>query len=311
MNEPLAPVGQQDLLLSVVIPTYNYAHTLSRAVGSVLPQLGAVDAELLIIDDGSTDDTPAVLDRLLAGPQPSMRAIRKANGGPASVRNLGIVHSRGRYLLFLDADDELVPDALQRLSEHIDRNPDSRMVIGEHYSVSADGRQRKHSVRALPSSAKDRVRAYLLDKTLALSNGACAMHREVFAPGDYPEALRSTEDIPVFAQILARYPCSVLHHPLAMIHKHETSLRHNLSHARAAQLSLIDEVFAAQRMPASMQEFKRPFAAQRCLSLFRTFQSAGAFSEARHFYREALRYDWTVIFNWSYTRKYLRMLRRA
>ena len=311
MNMALASADQQEPLFSVVIPTYNYAHTLPRAVRSVVPQLEPLASELLVIDDGSTDDTRAVLGSLLAEAGPSMRVLHKENGGPASVRNLGVAQTRGRYLLFLDADDELMPDALQQLAAHIARHPASRMIIGEHCSISADGRQRTHLVRPLPRSAQGRVRAYLLEKTLALSNGACAMHREVFASGNYPEALRSTEDIPVFAQVLARYPCSVLHYPLALIHKHETSLRHNLSHARATQLALVDEVFAEKRMPAAMQRLKRPYAAQRCLSLFRTFQGAGELAEARHFYREALRYDWKGIFNWSYTRKYLRTLRRV
>jgi len=309
------PQTQQDdcgqPLISVVIPAYNYAHTLPRAVRSVLHQLQASAAELLVIDDGSTDDTRAVLESLLAEAGTAIRVIYKENGGPASVRNLGIAQTRGCYLLFLDADDELVPDALQQLVAHIGRYPDARMIIGEHCSVSADGRQRRHPVHPLPETAYARVRAYLLDKTIALSNGACAMHRDVFAAGNYPEALRSSEDIPVFAQTLARYPCSVLNHPLALIHKHDTSLRHSLIHARTAQLRLVDEVFAETRMPASMQVFKRPFAAQRCLSLFRTFQSAGAVNEARYFYREALRYDWKVIFNWSYTRKLLRSIWRV
>jgi glycosyltransferase involved in cell wall biosynthesis len=307
----IAPFDQHALLLSVVIPTYNYAHTLPRAVGSVLSQIDVMVAELLVINDGSTDDTRAVLDNLQDRASASIRVIHKENGGPASVRNLGIAQARGRFLLFLDADDELTPNALQLLAEHIDSHPETRMIIGEHCSVSPDGRRRRHSIRPLPTSAYARVHAYLLGKTIALSNGACAMHREVFALANYPETLRSGEDIPVFAQVLARYPCSVLNHPLALIHKHDTSLRHNVIHARAAQLKLVDEVFSEKRMPASLQRLKRPYAAQRCLSLFRTFQNAGELAEARHYYREALRYDWTVIFNWSYTRKYLRMLGSA
>lgn len=301
---------REQTLFSVVIPTYNYARTVARAVRSVLPQLEGSDAELLVIDDGSTDDTRAVLDSLIIEFGPCFRVIYKRNGGPASVRNLGITQTQGLYLVFLDADDELMPDALKQLTEHICRHPESKMVIGEHCSVSSDGRQRRHRMQSLPKTAHARVRAYLLDKTVALSNGACAMHRDVFASGNYPEELRSSEDIPVFAQVLARYPCSVLNHPLALIHKHDTSLRHSLIHARTAQLKLVDEVFADRRLPKSMQGFKRLFAAQRCLSLFRTFYSAGALAEARYFYGKALRYNWKVIFNWSYTRKFLRSIRR-
>ena len=134
MSTPYTHQDHPGKLFSVVIPAYNYAHTLPRAVRSVLPQLEAVAAELLVIDDGSTDDTAAVLESLLAEAGTSMRVIYKKNGGPASVRNLGIAQTHGRYLLFLDADDELVPDALIQLAAHIDRHPESRMIIGEHRS---------------------------------------------------------------------------------------------------------------------------------------------------------------------------------
>jgi glycosyltransferase involved in cell wall biosynthesis len=105
----IAPFDQHALLLSVVIPTYNYAHTLPRAVGSVLSQIDVMVAELLVINDGSTDDTRAVLDNLQDRASASIRVIHKENGGPASVRNLGIAQARGRFILFLDADDELTP----------------------------------------------------------------------------------------------------------------------------------------------------------------------------------------------------------
>ncbi|UVE18316.1 glycosyltransferase family 2 protein [Pseudomonas sp. LS44] len=295
-------------MLSVVIPAYNYAATLPRAVRSVLAQLDEAPAELIVIDDGSTDDTPQVLDQLLAEHPGRFRAIRKANSGLASVRNLGIDEATGDFLVFLDADDELAQGALAALAEHIVANPDSRMVIGAHRSVFADGKRKLHEVKALPATPRQRVRGYLIDKTVALSNGACAMHREVFGPGRYPERFRSTEDIPVFAQVLAGFPCSVLNQPVALIHRHATSLRHNLTHARATGLELVDEVFAPARMPAELQDLKSAFLAQRCLSLFRTFASAGEFDTAMQFYRQAVRADFAVLLRWSYTRKALRVL---
>ncbi|HBX57096.1 glycosyltransferase family 2 protein [Pseudomonas sp. UBA2684] len=301
-----------DILISVVIPAYNYAKTLPRAVESVLTQLGAdASAELLVIDDGSTDNTREVLERLQAEHIGRFRVIYKANGGPASVRNLGIEETRGRFLIFLDADDEMAADAISLLAQHITNNPHTRMVIGGHWSVFADGKRRLHEVKSLPADARSLVRGYLLDKSVTLSNGACAMHRDVFVPGGYPERFRNTEDIPVFAQVLARFPCTLLDQPLALIHKHDTSLRHNLTHARAAELELVDEVFAARRMPAELQDLKQAYTAQRCLSLFRTFYSSGDTAAASEFYRQALRADWTVIIRWSYTRKALRMWLRG
>lgn len=295
-------------LITVVIPAYNYASVLPRAVASVAVQLHDADAELLVIDDGSTDDTPDVLAALRAAHGDCFTAIRKENGGLASVRNYAIAHSGGQYLIFLDADDEMLPGALAALSAHISMQPDSRMVIAGHHSVAFDGRRSVHASGPLPTTAEARLCAYLFEKTLSLCNGACAMHREVFTVGLYPEQFRSAEDIPVFAQVLARFPCTTLDAPMAVIHKHPASMRRNLEFARQTGLALVDEVFSAQRMPERFQGLRRRYYAQRCLSLFRVFSGAGCNKEAMAFYRKALKADPGVIVRWTYTRKALRIL---
>jgi len=298
-------------LLSVVIPTYNYAAVLPRAVESVLAQLGEMSAELVVIDDGSTDGSRQVLDELLAAHPGGFRVIHKANGGAASARNLGIRETSGDYLVFLDADDELTPHALAMLLEHLLEHPQTRVVIGGHIAISVDGKRREHLPQALPEQALQRIRAYLLDKRLALSNGACAIHREVFAHGDYPEAFRSAEDIPVFAQALANYPCTLLEQPLALIHKHDDSLRHQFSHAKAGGLALVDEVFAPQRLDAQFQVLKSEFYVQRCLSLFRSAYLAGDVMAAKSYFTAAVKTDWRVLFKASYARKAVRLWLRG
>lgn len=294
-------------LISVVIPAYNYALTLPRAVESVLRQLDTAVAELIVIDDGSIDDTPQVIEALLASQPGRFRALRKENGGAASVRNRGIREARGTYLIFLDADDEMAPGALEALAQHIAQHPETRMVIGGHDAILINGKRRSYIPPALPESRLDRLRGYLLDKRIALSNGACAMHREVFARGDYPERFRSAEDIPVFSQVLAHYPCTVLSQPLAVIHKHGDSLRHQFSHAKAGGLALVDEVFSPQRLGEEFQILKKEFTVQRCLSLFRSAYLAGDAGTAKEYFRTALQHDWRVLLNVSYARKALRL----
>ena len=299
-----------EILISVVIPAYNYAQTLSRAVESVLAQLGDAPADLLVIDDGSTDATPEVLNNLLAVHGGSFRALRKTNGGLSTVRNRGIAETTGRYLIFLDADDEMAPGALATLTEHIATHPESRLIIGAHWSVFADGKRSLQSVKQLPATARQRVHGYLLDKTVSISNGACAMHRDVFLPGNYPEHLRNVEDIPVFAQVLARFPCSVLNQPIALIHKHADSMRHDLAQSLAAGTGMVNEVFSPARMPEEFHDLRQAFLAQRCLSLFRDCYVGGEYELARKFYFHALRADWRTLKRWSYTRKALRLLFR-
>lgn len=295
-----------DLLISVVIPAYNYAQTLARAAVSVIDQLDG-QCELIIIDDGSTDTTPQVVASLQSNYPGRFRAIHKVNGGLASVRNLGIDEARGSYLVFLDADDEMVIDALKNLRQCIQQNPAARLIIGGHYSVREDGRETLSLPGPLPGTAAARVKAYLLDKTLGIANGACAMHREVFNTGRYPQAFRNAEDIPVFAQVFARYDCVVVNAALARIYKHNDSLRHNLEYDIEVGVGLVDEVFESGRLPDSMKIFKRAFTAQRYLSLFRAQDAAGHGVRAKEFYRQAIRIDWRAVFRWSYTRKALRL----
>lgn len=95
--------------VSVIIPTYNCSHYLVNAIDSVLAQ-SFQDFEILVVDDGSFDETPAVMRRY----GPPLRYIRQANGGVARARNRGIAESRGRYVAFLDADDTWYPYKLER-----------------------------------------------------------------------------------------------------------------------------------------------------------------------------------------------------
>lgn len=299
-------MSTSDLLLSVVIPAYNYAQTLPRAVESVIAQLNE-RSELLVIDDGSTDDTPAVLADLQVRYPGQFRAIRKPNGGLSSVRNRGIAETVGRYLVFLDADDELAPDAMKLLCEHLEQHPHTGMVIAGHWAVWSDGKRRKHLPAALPDERLERLRGYLLDKTISLANGASAIRRDVFRLGNYPENFRNAEDIPVFSQAIANFECTILAAPMALIYKHDDSMRHDIKQDCAVGLAIVEEVFDRGRVPAAMASLRRAFKAQRCLSLFRGLLSAGQFAEARDMYRQAIGTDWRVIFKKSYTRKALRL----
>ena len=299
-------MGDSDILFSIIIPAYNYASTLRRAVKSVICQL-KLNCELIVIDDGSTDDTASVVAQLKEETPERARYIRKENGGLSSVRNVGIKEALGTYLIFLDADDELVPDAIDSLEKHIAAHPETRLVIGGHTSVFPSGKRREHLPTDLPQTPLARLNSYLLEKEMVLCNGACAMHKELFSRGNYPESFRSAEDIPVFAQALANYPCSTLRESLALIHKHDDSLRHQFKYAKAGGLRLVDEVFSEQRLGQEFQQLKSRYLVQRCLSLFRSAYLARDYPSAKAFYAVALKRDWRVLLKASYTRKALRL----
>ncbi|EIE49044.1 glycosyl transferase [Salipiger aestuarii] len=111
-GEPLLGPEGSDPLVSVIVPVFNAGPVLERAVASVLAQeLG--DWELLLIDDGSTDTSAAVIETLAAR-DPRIRGLSQGrNSGAAAARNAGLDAARGRYIAFLDADDVWLPQKLR------------------------------------------------------------------------------------------------------------------------------------------------------------------------------------------------------
>ncbi|MBN1102072.1 MAG: glycosyltransferase [Deltaproteobacteria bacterium] len=106
-------------LVSILIPAYNHAAFLPEAIESALSQ-GEIRSEILVIDDGSTDDTLQVIQSFSAR---GVKAFSQPNQGEGAACNAGIRHSRGQYIFWLDADDQLAPEALPKLLSILEANP--------------------------------------------------------------------------------------------------------------------------------------------------------------------------------------------
>jgi glycosyltransferase involved in cell wall biosynthesis len=108
-------------LVTVVIPTFNRARSLGRAIDSVLAQT-YTNFELIVVDDGSTDNTPELLARFAN----RIQVIRQPNSGPSVARNTGIRAARGKFIAFLDSDDEWLPE---KLEQQVPLMHDERIVL--------------------------------------------------------------------------------------------------------------------------------------------------------------------------------------
>ena len=256
-----------------------------------------------MINDGSTDNTDEVIDIIIAAHSEKFRYIKTENSGLAATRNKGVSESSGEYLVFLDADDELADEGLRILRDGITRVPEAKMIVAGHIAVHENGEEVYRGVRGMPADKVEKLRGYLLNKTISLSNGSVAMHREIFARYRYNPEFRSSEDIPVFAFVLANYCVSVEDEPVARVYKHSDSLRHNVGFALEVGETLVDEVFDPQRMPASIMGLKKEFSIQRYLSLSRICFLAKDYDHCVGFYCKALKADWRILFKVSYTRK--------
>lgn len=123
--------------ISIVIPVFNMASGVSRCLHSVVGQM-TDDLELLVVDDGSTDDSYKVVCKY-ADNDSRIRIIQQKNGGVSSARNAGIDASKGQYLLFIDADDEIEPGYLQRIL-HQAKNSRADLLIWGIKRCFSDGR---------------------------------------------------------------------------------------------------------------------------------------------------------------------------
>lgn len=110
---------EQDILLSIIVPVYNIEDCLERCVNSIRQQTYR-NLELLLVDDGSTDKSGALCERL-AAEDDRIRVFHKENGGSSSARNLGIREARGAYLGFVDSDDWIDPKMYERLLEAVQK----------------------------------------------------------------------------------------------------------------------------------------------------------------------------------------------
>ena len=167
--------------VSVIVPAYNVARFIDGAIDSVLTQ-SFTDFELLIVNDGSTDDTLERCQRYL---DPRIRIVDQKNRGLAGARNSGIREARGDYLAFLDADDLWRSDKLERHVVHLDRRPD----VGVSFSVSEFMAEDGELLSMYQSPKLDCIDAGDILCRNPVGNGSApVIRREVF------DAIRSVDD---------------------------------------------------------------------------------------------------------------------
>lgn len=127
------------MTLSIIIPVYNAEATLERSLSSLFGQL-TPQTELIIVDDGSTDATPIIVERFASKAKKNCRLVHQENAGVASARNRGIEIARGDYLAFLDADDNFLPGALSQILQLMKEGAD---IIGWDWMNETEGRVRQ------------------------------------------------------------------------------------------------------------------------------------------------------------------------
>lgn len=198
---------------SVIIPLYNKAPYVRKALESVCAQT-CRDYELIVINDGSTDNSAIVADECLKATDGiDYQIISQQNAGVSAARNAGVALSHGEYLAFLDADDWWEPTYLERMAQLINDYPDAGLYAS-NYIYYKPGKT--HVALNIPTGYINYPKAYYESNAMPVWTGAAMIPRQVYDEmGGFPLGIKLGEDFLLWAQIALRYPVAFCGEPLA------------------------------------------------------------------------------------------------
>ena len=194
------------MLISVIIPTYNRAITLKRAIDSVLMQ-NHPSIELIVINDGSTDETSTIIE----GYQGQLQTITQSNQGVSAARNAGILKARGQWIALLDSDDTWHPNKINEQMKFLENNPHCKILQSqEKWIRNGQFVNAKHK-HTKPSG-------WIFEECLqmcAVSPSAVIIHKDIFDHvGLFDETLTACEDYDLWLRIALHYPIELIDHVL-------------------------------------------------------------------------------------------------
>ena len=192
--------------ISVIIPSYNRIHTLTRAIDSVLNQDSKVD-EIIVVDDGSTDDTSIHISRTY----PDIELIRQSNQGVSAARNAGIKQASYEWIALLDSDDSWMPDKIYSIRQAQQAQPEYLLFHSDEIWI-------RHGVRVNPMNKHQKSGGWIFQQCLPLcviSPSAAVIHRSLLqSVACFDETLPACEDYDLWLKICHQFPVSYIDRPL-------------------------------------------------------------------------------------------------
>ncbi len=258
-------------LVSIVITTYNSADFLHVAIESAIRQSYS-RVEIIIIDDGSTDNTRGVIKIY-----PCVKYFYQKNQGISAARNTGIVKSSGEYLVFLDADDWLEDDALDLNATVLISKPALAFISGNYFFLRAGN---KHA-KAVTFEVTDHHYEKLLAGNYIGMHAAVMFRRWVFDEFRYDECLKSCEDYDLCLNIARKYP--VYHHQkfIATYYFHQKGLSHNYPAMSSSVYTVIKKQETLLRNSGEVKAYRKginQWKEYHCLNCYKMYATKKPFA---------------------------------
>ena len=210
--------------VSIIIPTYNYAEYIQKAIDSVLAQTYK-NCEIIVVDDGSTDNTQEIIENKYKN---KVRYYYQENKGAPAARNKGIKKSKGEYLSFLDADDYLTESSIENRLTVLEQNKSIAWVYSKWLYLDTQGNIIFNAFRDAPFLYKDKCKGNVF---LAMLGGALICTPTVLVRkicveeiGGFDERLTALQDYDLWLRVSHLYPIEYIDEVLAYVLIHEGSI---------------------------------------------------------------------------------------
>jgi len=265
--------------VSVIIPVYNQGRFVGQAIDSVLSQT-FTDCEIIVINDGSTDETA----QILAGYGDRIRVVTQANFGLAAARNSGLRSSQGGLIGFLDADDLWYPEMLSTTVSHLQRRSDVDLVSGAWDYIDESGQTIEGTTK--PSNLQTKVRADLL-RELAMGNlfpvHALLIRRKCFdCCGFFDTSLEAMEDWDLWLRMAIHgHKLDLIDVPVARYRRHSGCMTLEPQRLEGAFHQVLAKLFSDERVAINLADFRILAYVAEWLFLAEHCQEAGLDEELR------------------------------
>lgn len=236
---------------SIVVPAYNTGAYIEATLRSVVAQ-SMQDWELILVDDGSTDDT---LARARAVTDTRIRVVSQPNAGPSAARNHGLRLTTAPFVVFLDSDDVYAPDALERLLQPFASNPALVASYGEVTTIDAAGQTAGTAHRPVfAERPSGDIVERLVQRNFIVTGGAlCIRRTAIDAAGDYRADLCVSEDLEFWCRVALQGPFQYVAGPPVLFYRiHEGSVVRTRGKDPRDALRCIDAIFANPAMQARL-----------------------------------------------------------
>jgi len=258
-------------MVTVIIPAYNYARFLPEAIDSALAQAEpGLEVEVLVVDDGSTDETPEVAARY----EGRIRYLRKENAGLSAARNTGMEEAAHELVVFLDADDRLAPRGVATLlaaREELDPKP--AVLAGRHLNFSSGTTSNEAPSTGGASHQVIEITALDLIMRNRFSPTVLAERSKLLALDGFDPSLRASEDRDMWIRAAAKHRVAKLEHCVVQKRDHDLNMSKAAQQQTESMLRVLGKAFANPEICLSNRE-------RRLALAVLNYQSALMFTDA-------------------------------